>query len=178
MEVSRSRLTELIDAYQQAVEILRKHVYLLNQEKERWTRIHNNPEKDRVEIKPVREGEFSVDITIDPGINNSINSQPITRRIPVTVESGNLLERIDLNIMAGVGVGYGLRPAVAADYYPEMVRKVTGQTIGVGVYSNLYTTGLDISYKHSRFKRLAFHVTVGYTLEGKIAPGIGVGARF
>ena len=180
VEVNKSKLEELISAYEGAVAILRKHVILLEQEKTRWLDIHNHPERDKVTCTPAgKAGEFVLDIEIGSSINNKINSQPIKRKIPVTVKNwGNFTDGVELNILASAGIGYGIKPGVSVSYFPLCIKSLLGQEVGVGAYTNIYSTGVDVAYKHAKLRNLSLHLLIGYGLDGKVCPGVSVGARF
>lgn len=177
--VSKKELEKTIRQLEISNSLLKKHRLIFEQEKKRWTEIHSNPVTDKYSIeKTDKSGEYVIKLEIGSSVKNEINSEPITRSIPLTIDEGNFLQEFDLNIIAWAGIEYGLKPAVSICYNPGAIKALTGQDLGVGVYTNIYTSGIDFQYTHEKMKRLSFHVTIGTSITGKIIPGIGIGAKF
>lgn len=179
--VSETRLNELITQLEISNNMLKTHKRILEQEKKRWQTIHSNPVTDKVTlVKGEKEGEYIITSVIDTGVNNEVNSHPITRKTVMTIDNdrGPFFDSINLNLMAWASYSHGITPAVSVCYSPPFIKSLIGHEIGIGAYTNLITSGLDIEYRHRVMKRVSLHITVGSGMDRKVVPGIAIGVRF
>lgn len=167
------------DEYIKVSELLKVSVKTLKEEKKRWTEIHRNPIKDKVEVKSEDKSTY-VSVRIDTQISNMVNSQPITRVYTIGRPTQKLFSTsIDFAILAMYSIADGLRPAVSIGYRPlsNLNSFEILKNIGGGIYTNLYSAGGSVYYLPTVY--ISFHIMVGYSLKVEgVSYGVGIGAHF
>ena len=166
---------------------------LLKEERKRWEEIH----KQKIETQPkeaeltTTKEDITVKVTIEPKVENEINSQPITREYHFGRKPSNsLLDYLDIGVMfsysisasnedlVGVrgllpGLFLGVRPL---DHWAKIPDQARGW--GLGVYCNILTAGGTIYYSHPKMQNASIHLLVGWDYKGNITPGLALGVRF
>ena len=159
---------------------LRECSSIVKQERDRWVNIHSNPVKDKVTVTE-KEKSLEIDISIDTGISNDVNSYPIMRKYELTRTPWfeKPIPDMDLYMAASMSLNAGWRPAIGIGFQPEILERFTnGYRVGVGLYTTFLTGGLDIYVLMKNTKFLSFHLLIGADWDGKPSPGIGLGVSF
>ena len=160
----------------EAVSLLTETRELLGQEKIRWQRIHETPYTDQVTLTQTGK-ELTIDVCIDPKVQNIINKEPITRKY---VFEQNTVKRLwYVPPYAGVAAHVsadGLRPALYAGWGKEILTYgIYHGYVGAGPYTTLTSAGCTIFYRDSMWYTVSIMITVGCTWSGKLFPGFAIG---
>ena len=176
--VNKDQLDRLISEYETSIIQLRFCKQLLVQERERWTKLHTNPVPDKHSLSKTSDGDYKLEITIDTGINNVINNQPLTRSINLRLEPNSFFAPVDLLLLATATYPGGLRPAFGIGVLPPFLKNTYFSNVGFGAYSSIFTSGATVYYTHPKMRMLAVNLLMGVTLDGHLAGGLGVAVRF
>lgn len=177
-----SRVDELTQQLEKSTLLLQRTSILLKQERKRWKTIHTNPVPDN--ITATYEADRSVltlTVSIDTGIKNEINSEPITRTytIPVTKPRARVLPQ-PFTLIAGASyMGQtGLRPLIGIGVIEiPGISKLSAELARVSLfcYTTVYSAGVGCGYLLSEEYRVSVDVLAGTQLPtGILSAGIGI----
>jgi len=154
--------------------------FLLKQERDRWLILHGTPSPDKVTVVE-KETSLELNVVIDDGIKNEINSHPISRKYTLVRDPWfkKPIPNADIYMAASMSINAGWRPSIGIGFQPPIVSSFfPGYRIGVGVYTTGLSIGGDIYVIFENTKFLSAHLMLGCDWTGKLAPGIGVGVSF
>lgn len=176
-----SRDEEIREEYSRAVEMLKRNRTLINQERKRWSTIHSDPVPDSLSVSDDGKA-VTIELEIDTGVSNAINSQPIKRTITLTREERVRLP-LDMSLCASLALRSGFRPSIGIGLpLRKMIPIAAIKPIGFGVYTTFYAAGVHVYYRldseYRYFPGVSFHLLLGSDWDGKPAPGVAIGTTF
>lgn len=157
--------------HKKAIEQLNKCSELLHQEKGRWEKLHANPTCDTWEVSSEANGNLKIKLTIDDGVKNIINDQPISREYTLEPKHRQLFKDIDLLVGAQLVAQEGPRPIAGAG-----IRFDFCKGIGLGVQTSFTGVGGILYYVPSSIPYAFTGLGVGINIwkETTVSLGIGV----
>ena len=145
---SDNEKSDITKNHKEAIEELKVCATLLSEEKDRWTKLHTNPVADKWNVTKLENGDMSIHIEIDTGVQNIINDQPISRTYTLEPENKHLIPYCDVLLGAQLVYPEGPRPLVGIGFSPKLFRGIgiAAETSLMGISAGVYYVPPQIPY--------------------------------
>lgn len=165
--------SSLSENHKKAIEQLAECKTLLEQEKQRWEVIHNNPVTDKWSVSKDKDDNMIIKVVIDDTIKNIINDQPIQREYKLVPTKSSLIKYAD--VLAGFSflTEEGPRPLLGIGYRPSFAKGA-----GISITTSLTSIGASVYYTNPAIKNMFIAAGGGINLKAKPVFFIGVGVLF
>lgn len=179
---SSSQIEALVKQLAESTALLEQLAFILRQERARWKRIHTNPVPDKVTCTYNDDNSvLTISVTIDTGVSNVINNQPIQRTYTVhAAEPKTRILPTPFIVLAGASFSAqsGLRPLIGVGIvdipYIAKIDQSLSRVVVFG-YTSGYSVGVGAGYVASKDYRIVCSLQTGAeVLTGVVAVSVGV----